>query len=355
MIALPSARSHLVCFRVGGEMERITIIGTGAVGTSLGIALKRAGVKAEIVGFDNHRGVAERAKRRGGIDKPVQKVVEAVTGARFVIIATPVLAIKDVFEFIGPELEEGAVVTDTGGTKAVVLEWAQKLLPKTVSFVGGNPLITLDGQGPDAASDTAFQNAVYPLCPLPNTHQEATKTVASMVESIGAKPYFMDAHELDGAVAAVGTLPMLLSIGLTTSTSRSASWREMHTVAAGVYKNMTQYAAGDPAVTLGVVETNRENVVRWIDETIKQLYETRIMLLEGESQKLRETFVNAQDARARWMAGVDPAPKSKIEVPTASETMSSLFFGTWITKRIGSGKESKEKEGQTQKRDERKK
>ena len=86
-------------------MERITIIGLGLIGTSIGLALKRANLPGvEIVGTDKepkHRSVA---KRRGAVDQAESNLLNSVKGARLVIIAVPVVAIREVMELIGPHL-----------------------------------------------------------------------------------------------------------------------------------------------------------------------------------------------------------------------------------------------------------
>jgi prephenate dehydrogenase len=327
-------------------VERITIVGTGAIGTSLGMALKKAKVGAELAGFDIQRGRAERAKKRGGLDVAVNNLEKALEGAKLVVLATPVAAMRELLEFMGPILADGAVVTDTGGTKAAVLEWADKSLPPHVNFVGGHPLVTTERSGPEGASETLFQGALYPICPAKNAHRDATRTVFEMVEGVGAKPYFMDAPEHDTYAAAVDHLPMVLSVNLMASASNSPAWREMHKMASAPFRNASGLASGDPATNLGLLETNRENLVYWIDETIKRLYQTRTSLLEGDTKKLQDMLAYAYDARARWIADVAPASENKVEMPTAGQFMSQVFLGDMITKQVQGGlrKEPKDKD-----------
>ena len=119
-------------------MDNITIIGMGLIGSSIGLALKKAQLDLNIVGTDRDRGVANRAQRRGAADSIEPNLLTAVRGARLVIIATPVGAIEEIMKIIGPELDDGCVVTDTGTTKVQVLRWAEQHLPSTVNFVGGH-------------------------------------------------------------------------------------------------------------------------------------------------------------------------------------------------------------------------
>ena len=89
-------------------MEKVAIIGTGLIGASLGLAMKRGGLKnLEIVGMDLERANANNARKKGAVDKVVKSLPEVVKGASMVIIATPVQTIKDVFEFVSSRLEDG--------------------------------------------------------------------------------------------------------------------------------------------------------------------------------------------------------------------------------------------------------
>src|SRR5688572_28980262 len=101
--------------------KRIAIIGTGLIGGSLGLALKAARLPGlEIVGHDRDRTTTGKAEKAGALDRVEQNLSRAVTGAGLVIIAVPVLSVREVMQAIAPDVEEGAVVTDTTSTKAHV-------------------------------------------------------------------------------------------------------------------------------------------------------------------------------------------------------------------------------------------
>src|SRR5512136_1411877 len=110
--------------RRGGNLQRVTIVGLGLIGGSLGLALRQVKAKdAEIVGYDRDHGTAGKAHRAGAVDRTERDLHKAVQGAGIVIIATPVLAIREVMREIAPSLQAGTVVTDTGSAKAPVLKW----------------------------------------------------------------------------------------------------------------------------------------------------------------------------------------------------------------------------------------
>ena len=315
-------------------MSRLAIIGTGMVGASLGLALKQAKVKdLEIVGSDLERRHANQAKNLGAVDRVSGSLVGAVDGAQVVVIATPVMAIKEVMEIVGPSLEPGCLVTDTGSSKGVVLEWAEEILPSTVNFVGGDPIIGADGSGPEAARADVFTNRPYCVIPGRKASQNHVQALNDLIRTVGGKPYYIDIAEHDSFVGAVDQLPTLLGVALVSCTSQSPSWDDIAQVASHQYREMTKPASLDPQSTSDSVLSNREGVVSWIDSFIGHLYEVRKILTEHEDKDsaLRDLFDKAAYQRARWMAGaVSPEMRfasTSERPPSAMEAMGRMFTG----------------------------
>ena len=322
-------------------MAKLAIIGTGMIGTSLGLAIKKAGVKdLEIVGTDKERGHAAKAKSMGALDETHGTLVRAVEDAAIVVIATPVLAMKDVFEIVGSRIPQGCLVTDTGSSKSMVMDWAREYLPRGVSFVGGHPVVGDESSGPEAATADLFQGRPYCVIPGKEADTERVRLLTDMIRTIGGKPYYMDLAEHDSFVTAVSHLPLLLNVALVACTSNSPSWGDIAQVASTQYQEMTRLAANDPKTSSDVIVSNQEGVVHWIDSFIGQLYDIRKILVseeEGKAKALEEVFEKAFIARARWLAG-DVGPQSREtsmrdRIPSASEGMSRMFLGDMVAQR----------------------
>src|SRR3712207_4942154 len=124
----------------------ITVLGLGAVGGSLGLALGTLDPKAlavgrpVITGWGADRRVLKEARGRAAVDKAEADLIAAVRDADVVFISVPYDEVRELLVTIAPALKEGTVVTDTVASKAQVLQWAGELLPETVEFVGGHPL-----------------------------------------------------------------------------------------------------------------------------------------------------------------------------------------------------------------------
>ena len=307
------------------EMKKVTIIGLGLIGGSIGLALKKAKVAGiELVGHDREPETASAAKRRGAVDKTDWNLLSAVEKASLVIIATPVMAVKEILQQIATVLPEGCVVTDTCSTKERVLEWAREYLPSTVSFVGGHPMAGKESSGIGAAAADLFTGCTYCLVVTPDAHREAVEAVANMVEKIGAIPQFLDAREHDGLVAGISHLPTILSSALVATVSKSPSWREMSVLAASGFRDISRLASSDPEMVKDMCCTNQDNIVRWIDEYIKELGEFRRLVSEG-SEELQEQLGQAQQARDEWLVGPSERPSS--EIPGMGEQVAGMFMG----------------------------
>src|SRR5947209_15873855 len=168
--------------------SRVAILGTGLIGSSIGLALKAARPQTQVIGYDASGDNLRRAQSVKAIDRR-GSLRDALADADLVIVSTPVGAMKALFEEIAPILPTQALVMDTGSTKASVLDWAGALLPAGVRFVGGHPMAGKTETGPDAADARLFQGAVWCLAPLPSVQRDAIDDAVRLVETLGATPY----------------------------------------------------------------------------------------------------------------------------------------------------------------------
>jgi len=282
-------------------VKRITIIGLGLIGGSLGLALKQfRGSELEITGFARRTETAAEAIRRGVVDKAEAQLSRAVTDADIIVIATPVMAERDILQEIAEHLSPDSIVTDTGSTKAQVMKWAEEYLPSTVSFVGGHPMTGKETFGLDEAEARLFQGSVYCLVPSPNTSQEASESMVRFAEWVGAKPIFLDAQRHDELVAGASHLPILLSSALVTTLGESSLWPQMAELAATGYRDSTRLASGSPELNRDICFTNQTAIIDWLNRYIEELWKYRSLVLERDPA-LEELLRHARDIRQRWL------------------------------------------------------
>jgi prephenate dehydrogenase len=280
---------------------RIAIIGLGLIGGSIGLALKHANWRrAEIIGYSRRRETASLTQKSGAVDMVELDLPKAVKSADIIIVATPVLVIKDVFAQIAPELSDGSIVTDTASTKLQVMRWAQDLLPARTNFIGGHPMAGKEIQGIKAAEAELFRKCTYCLTPLPQAKPAAIRTVKDMVKALGAVPLVIDAEEHDRLVAGISHLPLLLSAALVLATTKNPSWPKMSRLAASGYRDLTRLASGNPELGAHICLSNQAAIVSWIDMFIEELQKLRKLVADG-SKEIERALAMANEARQKWL------------------------------------------------------
>ena len=319
-----------------GGQKKITIIGTGLIGGSIGLALKAAALPGiHLVGHDRDRANASRAEKMGAIDRADHNLPHAVEGAGMVIIATPVLAVREVMEQIAPDLAEGAVVTDTASTKAQVMRWASELLPERAGFVGGHPMAGKETQGIENAEAALFKGRAYCICPAVHAPEAALKTVLGMAQVIGAEPLFMDPEEHDVLAAAVSHLPLMMSTALFSMLRESPSWPDMGMMASHGFRDATRLASGDPRMSHDIWATNREALIHWLDRMAAELQRYRDMLQDAKDKALLETFARAQLERDAFLQHPPRRhPQATVEMPNAGRALVDLLIGGMMAERL---------------------
>ena len=156
--------------------------------------------------------------------------------------------------------------------------------------------------GIEAADGDLFRGCNYLLIAGSGASEEARDRVAAMVRQIGANPLFMDASEHDSLVAGISHLPLLISVALVAVTTKSPLWPKMATLAASGFRDLSRLASGDPLMSRDICLTNREPIIRWIDDYIEELRALRYLISEGgEIDRLEEAFIQVRKERERWL------------------------------------------------------
>ena len=280
---------------------RVSIVGLGLIGGSIGLALKKAKWReVEIIGYIRRPEVGSAALDAGVVDKTETSLEETVKDANLIIVATPVMVVKDIFGKIAPHLAPDCIVTDTASTKLQVMQWAKELLPSKINFVGGHPMAGKETSGIEAANADLFHNCTYCLMTGSQATPAAIQTVTDMVKSLGANPLNIGAQEHDKLVAGISHLPLLLSVALVLATTRNDSWEQMSQLAASGYHDLTRLASSSPEVSAHICLSNSTAIVSWIDEFSKELERIRELIADG-SDEMERALALANEARQKWL------------------------------------------------------
>tara|TARA_Y100000814_G_scaffold2191_2_gene2759 strand:+ start:545 stop:1567 length:1023 start_codon:yes stop_codon:yes gene_type:complete len=254
-------------------MVQIAILGTGMIGTSIGLALKdNPDVTIEkIVGYDRDKSNMRAAKKVGAVDDTEGNLHKALKDASIIILAAPVLSNHLLLEEISESIAPGTVVTDTGSTKNETLMHALDCLPKGVDFIGSHPMAGTTGVGPAHADKNLFKDQTWIITAPANAKAQSVNAIFHLAESLGSKPMIMDAEEHDAYVAAISHAPMVISQALFKLMRSSEAWPELSVLAAGGFKSVTRLSGTDPSMAFDILKTNRAQIIHWIDRYITEL------------------------------------------------------------------------------------
>jgi prephenate dehydrogenase len=248
-------------------IRQITIVGTGLIGGSLALALKKRKFAGKIVGCDRDA-TLEKARNRGAIDEGFSNPGDAARGSQVVVLATPVLATVDLIERLGPALPAKTLLTDVGSTKTVVATQALKVFGRNAGrrFLAGHPMAGKELSGVDYADADLFQNAVWFLTPLPGQNLENLSDglvgeFAGWIDQIGARIAVVPPDEHDRLCAWISHLPQMISTALAAALVEEFG-EEAPLLAAGgrALREMTRISASPYSMWRDVAITNTKNI-----------------------------------------------------------------------------------------------
>ncbi len=277
-------------------LHRVTVIGTGLIGTSVALAARRAG--ADVLGWDLDGGVLEAAARGGGLTAAPS--LEAAAGdADLVVVATPIGVVAAAV-VAALEAAPDAIVTDAASVKTRVIEEVRAQAPAgtLARFVPGHPMGGTERSGPEHASASVLDGIVWVLAPAAETDPGATRALQAWVEGVGARPVVMDPARHDRLVAVVSHLPQVASTTLMgTAADREAGEQDALLLAAGGFRDLTRLAASQPALWSEILVANREEVATAIDLFVRNLEALRDRIARADAAAVESTFDAAKQAR----------------------------------------------------------
>jgi prephenate dehydrogenase len=245
-------------------IRQITIIGTGLIGGSFALALRKRGFAGRILGCDRQPAL-KRAKMAGVIDAGFVGPAEAVRGSQLVVLATPVLAIVDLIGRLAPGLPPSTLLTDVGSTKTAVAERALNVFGKNAGkrFLAGHPMAGKEHSGVDYADADLFQNAVWFLTPLPgqNLNEGKFAEFAGWIGKIGAHIAMLSPEDHDRLCAWISHLPQMISTALAAALVEEFG-EEAPLLAAGgrALQEMTRISASPYSMWRDIAISNKKNL-----------------------------------------------------------------------------------------------
>lgn len=272
-------------------MKTVAIVGTGLIGASFGLALRKAGFRGAILGVSSERAIAD-ARDCGAIDRGAP-LAEAVADADLVFLSQTIGRILDTVRHLDPLLKPGALVTDAGSTKCEIVDTARQAITRA-QFLGGHPMAGKETRGAGSADGELFRGRTWVLTPdEPGELQtEAAREFRGWLERMGARITVLDADEHDRIVARTSHLPQLASTALG---ALLAEAKHLEVSGSGLL-DMTRLALSSYDLWRDILATNSDHIDRALAAYIQELEHIRENL---RTRQLQEEFRRGAAAAAR--------------------------------------------------------
>jgi cyclohexadieny/prephenate dehydrogenase len=281
------------------SFERIAIIGFGLIGSSLGRAIKQHGLAKTLVAVDQDPAARAEILSLGLADEVTGDLAAAVAGADLVVLATPIATYAEIGRIIAPALKPGAIVSDVGSVKQVVLRELAPILPPHVHLVPGHPIAGTENSGPGSGFASLFEGRWCILTPEASVDRAAVEQVKALWRAVGSDVEEMGADHHDKVLAITSHLPHLIAYTIvgTAVDLEDDIKSEVVKFSASGFRDFTRIAASDPTMWRDIFLNNREAVLEMLQRLSEDLFSLQRAIRRGEGDYLHERFTRARAIR----------------------------------------------------------
>lgn len=281
--------------------QQVTIIGVGLLGGSLGLVLKEQGLAKTVIGIGRRQANLELAVQMGAIDRFTSEPHEAVCDSDFIVLATPVDTYSSHLQRWGKQVPPGAIVSDVGSVKGQLVFDVEGMLPSTAHFVGAHPIAGKEKSGVAYSTSKLFEGARCIVTPTSGTNDDALTKVRRLWEQAGSKVLSMDPMVHDWVLGAVSHLPHVAAFALMHALEdlqeHTPEAMKLLDYSGGGLRDTTRVAASSPEMWRDICLANRENLLKMIDQYIRQLQVFRQILNDQDASGLEKNIEQAKTLR----------------------------------------------------------
>jgi len=279
-------------------IHQITIVGTGLIGGSLGLAIRATAPEIRVVGCDSGE-ILQKAIVNQAIDYAESDLDKAIRGSQVVVVALPIAGIIDCIERLGPVLPQDVLLTDVGSTKVEIARRAEAVFGKADvarRFLPGHPLAGREHSGIDYAETLLFRNAPWLfVAPSEISLPPLQKEFTALIRTIGATLVFLTAERHDQLVAWTSHLPQMISTAVAaTLVDEFGADAPLLDIGGRALKELTRISGSPYSMWRDVAITNKENLANALSKIEQRLAHIRENL---DTKQLAEEFERAHQLR----------------------------------------------------------
>ena len=295
---------HITAFHplsLGVQFRKITIVGVGLLGGSIGLAARKFGVAGEIAGFARREKTIAECEKFGATDYAATDLAAAVSNADLVILCTPLAQMRPLAEQLLPALKRGAIVTDVGSVKAGVVRELESLIAKAgAHFVGSHPMAGGEKTGVAAARADLFENAICVLTPTKKSNANAVRKLERFWKSLGGHVVELPPEQHDLFVGRTSHLPHVIAATLANLVLDPAQPRGQAQLCANGFRDTTRIASGSPEMWRDITLANRKHIAASLSAFISELQKFQTILKSSDPNAVEKFFETAKRRRDKW-------------------------------------------------------
>jgi len=293
------------------HFRKVTLVGVGLLGGSLGLAIKCRRLADEVAGFVRRAASVTECRRRGAVDFATRDLRRAVEGADLIILCTPLYQMRPLVEQMLPVLKRGAIVTDVGHVKAGVVRELEPLIAKTgAHFIGSHPMAGAEKTGVSAAQADLFVNAVCVVTPTKESNKAALRQVGQLWKAVGGRLLRLTPELHDALVSRSSHLPHIAAATLANLVLNPALPKQQPALCANGFRDTTRIASGSPEMWRDIALANRKNLVRSLGRFIGDLQKFQRALNKVDAKRIANFLEQAKHRRDSWCARcASPSPE----------------------------------------------
>ncbi|MCF6411957.1 prephenate dehydrogenase [Pseudalkalibacillus salsuginis] len=284
--------------------RRVLLIGVGLIGGSLALAIKKEH-DVRVIGYDPNEENCKLAKSLEVIDDHTSDLQSEAEQADLIILAAPVEeTIKLLDNFKDYQFKQNVIITDVGSTKVHIVNKAEQLNDKGVTFIGGHPMAGSHKSGVGSAKLHLFENAFYVLTIFPKTPEEQVDALKDWLKGTKANFQIMEPEEHDLVTGIISHFPHVMAASLVRQVKSHAHRNEHVTrLAAGGFRDITRIASSSPSMWRDIVRHNRHILLSLLDEWEKEMEGVKRLVARGNSEEIYDYFVSAKKYRDSMPTG----------------------------------------------------
>jgi prephenate dehydrogenase len=281
--------------------RKVTLIGVGLLGGSLGLALRKRSLAAEVWGYVRREASIAECINSGAVDRATIHLNEAVSGADLVVLCTPLLQMTELAMAMRPNLQYGALVTDVGSVKAELVAQLEPVFtaPGAV-FVGSHPMAGSEKTGVSAARADLFLNAACAVTPTGISPAAKVEETEDLWRSVGARVLRLSPQAHDELVSRSSHLPHVLAAQLAAFVLDPQLGGDQSKLCANGFRDSTRIASGSPEMWRDIVVMNRVRLLEALNQFSGELDQFRTMLERNDPVAIESFFQRAKALRDEW-------------------------------------------------------